>query len=81
MSPTPLNSITVSENYTLKSFVITGVSVIPLTSADICVMITASTGRVFARNIPLEGDAYTAWQSDAYLYEYVAAYLATSFTP
>lgn len=74
-------SITVSENYTLDSFVITQVDVIPSTSAIIYVMITSSTGRVFARTINLTGDEYTAWQSDSYLYEYVASSLEKSFTP
>ena len=74
-------AVSVVDSYTLDSFVITGVDVVPSTSARLYVLITASTGRVFARTVALEGDAYTAWQSDSYLYEFVQSYLAANFTP
>ena len=74
-------AVSVVDSYTLDSFVITGVDVVPSTSARIYVMITASTGRTFARTVALDGDEYLAWQSDAYLYEFVQSHLATSFTP
>ena len=80
MPATPI-SIPVIDNYTLDSFAITGVDVIPSTSAQIYVSIMASTGRVFARTVSLTGDDYAAWQSDTYLFEYVAAYLAAKFEP
>ena len=74
-------AVPVVDSYTLDSFVITGVDVVPSTSAQIYVLITASTGRVFARTVVLEGDEYLAWQSDSYLYEFVQAYFAANFTP
>ena len=74
-------AVSVVDSYTLDSFVITGVDVVPSTSARLYVLITASTGRVFARTVALEGDEYLAWQSDAYLYEFVQSYLAANFTP
>lgn len=80
MSANPI-SVPVVDSYTLDSFVITQVDVVPCTSALLYVMITASSGRVFARTIRLEGEEYLAWQSDSYLYEYVENSLKAGFTP
>lgn len=74
-------AVPVVDSYTLDSFTITGVDVVPSTSARLYVVITASTGRVFARTVVLEGDDYAAWNSDDYLYEFVRSHLATNFTP
>lgn len=81
MSAATALAVPVVDSYTLDSFTITGVDVVPSTSARIYVMITASTGRVFARTVALAGDDYAAWADDSYLYEHVATHLASGFTP
>lgn len=74
-------SFSVSESYTLTSFRITGVDVVPGISANVNVIITASNDRVFARTVSLVGDAYTAWTEDLYLYAYVRENIGAIFSP
>ena len=74
-------SFPVSESYTLESFAITGVDVVPGVSANVYVVIAASNGRSFTRTVKLAGDAYAAWTVDAYLYAYVRENIGTIFSP
>ena len=68
-------SLAITDSFTLDSFVITSVDVIPGISAKIYVLISASNGRVFTRTVPLEGDDYTAWVYDNYLFDFVQQHI------
>ena len=73
-------SFSVAETYTLTSFTISGVDVVPGTSANIYIVITASNGRTFARTVPLVNASYTAWTDDSYLYSYIQTNIASLFS-
>ena len=62
-----------------RIFYIVAVRVVPNESACIDVIISASKTKIYDRTLCIDGDAYTAWISDDYLYTYIQANISTIF--
>ena len=79
MSSNNTLSLALTEYFTLESFEITAIRVIPNTSACIDITITASNTKLYNRTLSLTGDKYTAWTTDDYIYTYIQENIATIF--
>ena len=79
MSSNSTLSLFVSDSFTLDSFIIEKITVIPNVSASINIVITASNGKLYDRTVFLDGVIYTAWTTDDYLYTYIQNNITTIF--
>ena len=72
-------SLAVSESFTLLSFEIVNITVRPNISASVLITITASNTKLYDRVVFLEGDVYTAWTTDDYLFKYIQENIESIF--
>jgi hypothetical protein len=79
MSSNSSLSLALNESFTLDNFEIIAIRVIPHTSANIDIVITASNTKIYNRTLLLDGDNYTAWIDDDYLYTYIQNNISTIF--
>jgi hypothetical protein len=73
-------SLEITESYTLDSFEITYINVIPCFSATISITITASNRKLYDRVFQLVGQDYFDWTGDDYLYSYIQSNISDIFT-
>ena len=72
-------SLAVSESFTLESFEIVAVRVIPSESVCIDIIIRGSNTKIYNRTVCIDGDAYKLWVTDDYLYTYIENNISTIF--
>lgn len=72
-------SLAVSESFTLESFEIVAVRVVPSVSVCIDIIITGSNTKIYNRTICIDGDSYKLWVTDDFLYTYIETNISTIF--
>ena len=72
-------SLEISETFTLQSFTINSMHVIPKTSASIQITISADNGKLYDRTVFIDGQTYLDWVSDEFLYAYIQSNITTIF--
>ena len=72
-------SLEISETFTLQSFTINSMHVIPKTSASIKITISADNGKLYDRTVFIDGQVYLDWTTDDYLYSYIQENITTIF--
>ena len=64
-------SLALTESFSLESFEITAVRVIPSVSVCIDILIKASNTKIYNRTICIDGNGYKEWITDDFLYKYI----------
>ena len=72
-------SLALNESFTLTSFEIVNITVKPNVSATIHITIRASNTKLYDRIVFIDGDAYTAWTTDEYIYTYIQDNIVSIF--
>lgn len=76
---TAINYKVVPPSYTLTSFSVVVIRVIPSVCACVDIMISASNGEIYNRSFDLSGQAYLEWTNDEYIYNYVRTNIKNIF--